>query len=164
MGGQALLCVQLQYFFSSYKLSTTVTVTMFLLFGHVTLLSLTFSLLWCVRDLCSYQVVWSTHPRDESPAYPFTLVWFANAAQERNFTPHRLQDIHTEVEADNWRRIPASKQQCEWGWRGPCRSISMSRTGKFLRRWWYYGDNIKGQFTSSFNRQPCLMMGWGEGS
>lgn len=47
----------------------------------------------------------------------------------------------------------------EWGWRGPCRSVSMSQTGNFLKRWWYYGDNIKGQFTSSFNGQPFLMTG-----
>lgn len=52
----------------------------------------------------------------------------------------------------------------EWGWRGPCRSATMSQTGNFLKRWWYYGDNIKGQFTSSFNGQPFLMTGRGEGS
>ena len=35
-----------------------------------------FSLLNWVKDLCSYQTVWSTRP----PAYPFTLVRFPNNA------------------------------------------------------------------------------------
>ena len=49
-------------------------------------------------------------------------------------------------------------------WMGHCMSVSMSQTRNLLRRWWYYGDNIKGQFASSFNGQPFLMTGWGEGS
>ena len=36
-GGQTLLCLQLWYFFFSYKLPKTVKVTMLLLFGHVML-------------------------------------------------------------------------------------------------------------------------------
>ena len=36
------------------------------------------------------------------------------SAPERNVTPCRLQDFHTE--AENWCRIPASKWQCEWGY------------------------------------------------
>ena len=77
------------------------------------------------KDLCSYQTVWSTHPWYALPAYPFTLVQFANNAPwyylqrristEQNFTPHRLRQINAEVE--NWCRIPASKWQCEWGYR-----------------------------------------------
>ena len=35
------------------------------------------SLSW-VRDLCSYQTVWSTHPFSVPPAYHFTLVQFPN--------------------------------------------------------------------------------------
>ena len=37
------------------------------------------------------------------------------SAPERNFTPRHLWDFHTEEEAENWCRIPAFKQQHEWG-------------------------------------------------
>ena len=48
-------------------------------------------------------------------AYPFTLVRFANYAPLiLPLEAYRLQDIHRE--AENWRRISASKRQCEWGW------------------------------------------------
>ena len=42
VGGQMLLCAQLRYFFASHSLLKTVTVTMLLLFDHVTLLCGTF--------------------------------------------------------------------------------------------------------------------------
>ena len=61
------------------------------------------------------------------PAYPFTLVRFTNNTaliqppeadqrRERNFTPRRIWNFHTEEDAQNWRRIPACERQCEWGW------------------------------------------------
>ena len=72
-GGQTLLHVYLRYFFSSCKLSKTVTVSALLLFGHVTLFCGTYFLSW-VKDLCSNQTVRLTL------VYPFTLVRFTNNA------------------------------------------------------------------------------------
>ena len=45
-------------------------------------------------------------------------------AAERNFTHHHLWDFHTEEGAQHWRRLPASKWQCEWGWRRSAMSQS----------------------------------------
>ena len=72
-GGQTPLDVYLRYFFSSCKLSKTVTVSALLLFGHVTLFCGTYFLSW-VKDLCSNQTVRLTL------VYPFTLVRFTNNA------------------------------------------------------------------------------------
>ena len=60
-------------------------------------------------------------------AYLFTLVRFANNAardttsrggwaSERNFTPRRIWNFHTEEDAENCWRIPACKRQCEGGY------------------------------------------------
>ena len=77
-----------------------------------------------VTMICANSDDWSNMPSLSSVGwfvsriYPFTLVRFANAApltlppeadQRRSeiFTTRRLRDIHTEEEAENWRRIPA---------------------------------------------------------
>ena len=78
VGGQKLLHIQLQYFFSHKLPKTVITL---LLFVHVTMLCaflLHFSLFSWVKDLCSYQTVRPTRPRHAPAAYPFILVQFAN--------------------------------------------------------------------------------------
>ena len=91
------------------------TVTLLLLFGHVTLLCGTFK--WtCLRSAL--------------PAYPFTQVRFSSATtsdttsrgaseSQRNFTLCCIQNSHTEEDAESWQRISTLKRQCEkqnWSW------------------------------------------------
>ena len=76
-GGRTLLHVQLWYLFSSYKLPTTVTVTMLLLFGPVMLLCGNFSVFSWVRDLCSYQTSQTdTLPLRASGCSPIMRPWY----------------------------------------------------------------------------------------
>ena len=78
-GGQKLLHVYLQDFFSSYKLPKTVTVTALLLFGHVTLICGTFLFI----KLSEGPVQSSdcmTPPPYAQLAHPFTLVQFPSTA------------------------------------------------------------------------------------
>ena len=68
-----------------------------------------------VRDLCSYQTVRPTPPHYATPVYPFTLVWFTNAAPlmlppevdqcRSEISP--LSDFHTEEDTVcvNWATV-----------------------------------------------------------
>ena len=64
-----------------------------------------------MKDPCSYQTVQSTRPW-----YGPDITSRGGSAPERNFTPCRIWNFHTEEEAENWCRIPACKWQCEWGY------------------------------------------------
>ena len=111
-------------FFSSYKMPKTVTTL--LLLGHVMLLCGTFL---CIK-LSDGPVQLTDRPIDTPPIRTAgSSIHTGSVLQlhspdttsrgrswpERNLTPRRLQEIHTETEAGNWRTKAAPKIQCEWG-------------------------------------------------
>ena len=125
-GGQTLRHAYLWYLFSSNKLPKTVTVTMLLLFGPVTLLCGTFRFMElsegpvqssdCRTDTPSIRDVGlSIHTGSVGQYCASDTTSSGGSVLERNFIPRCLRDIDTEEEAENWHRIPASKCQCEWG-------------------------------------------------
>ena len=106
---QTILCVQLWYFFSSYKLQ----LQLLLLFGHVMLLCLILSLFSWVRDLCCYQTVWSTRPRYATPTYPFALFLQRRISAGTKFHPSPPPRRSHRGGGRELAQDP--KQQCEWG-------------------------------------------------
>ena len=77
--GQTLVHIQLWYFFSSYKLPKTVTVTTLLLFGHVMLLCGKYIFIKLSEGRVQLSDCTIGKPYAK-PAYPFTLVQFTNNA------------------------------------------------------------------------------------
>ena len=120
-GGRTFLHLQLWYFFSTYKLPKTVTVTILILFGHVTLLFGKFLFIKLSEGPVQLSTTQSTRPCSAPPAYPFPLVGLANnttwySLQRRisvrpKFHPSPDWNFHTEEEAENWHRIPTCKRQ-----------------------------------------------------
>ena len=130
-------------FFTLYKLPKTVTVTTLLLFGNVTLLCGTFL---CIKDP-------SDRPAPDMRSRLIRSHWFGPdttsrgvSGPERNFTPRRLWEIHTETEAGNWRAKAAPKSQCEMGlvfqaesvWGGPANWIVSATVRVTVRLRWTF--------------------------
>ena len=83
---------------------------------------------WCSRcSPVSSLSIWLPHSQDGGCVIgeKFTEVLVQSADHRddllsshvlQNFTPRRLQEIHTETKAGNWRTKAAPKSQCEWGY------------------------------------------------
>ena len=106
--------------FTSYKLPKTVTVSTLCLFGHVALWDFyLYFVEWGICVVITHQTNipsicaagLSIHTGSVRQYCASDNTSRGGSVPEWNFTPRRLWGIHTE--AENWRKIPASKRHCE---------------------------------------------------